>query len=94
MNDTQKATLDHAVRQLIIAVPYLESICSTLEMACAEFLVETGIFDYEEGSVFADDVASLKNFQMEFDVLISTAESLSDIFANYAREGYEDHATV
>ncbi len=93
MNDTQKSTLILAVSRLMEAERFMRIIDDSLARTCSD-IVETGIFDYEEGSVFADDVASLERFQMEFDVLIRTAGRLRDTFANYKREGYEDHATV
>ena len=93
MNDTQKSTLSVASNRLAFASEVMQAIDDSFAQSCSD-IVETGIFDYEEGSVFADDVASLETFQMEFEVLVRTARRLKDTFANYAREGYEDHATA
>lgn len=91
MNDTQIATLTQTVARLNMVLGHLEDSDEALAQSCSD-LVETGIFDYEEGSVFDDDLGHLEVFQMEFDVLIRTARKLRDTFTNYQREGYEDQA--
>ena len=91
MNDTQIAILTQTVARLNMVLGHLEDCDEALLQSCSD-IVETGIFDYEEGSVFDDDLGYLANMNSEFDVLIRMARKLRDTFKNYQREGYEDQA--
>ena len=91
MNDIQIATLTQTVSRLNTILDHLEDAADAHAQSCSD-LVETGIFDYEEGSVFHDDLGYLESLYSDFDVLIRTTRKIRDTFKNFQSEGYEAQA--